>query len=99
MLCRSLLQPWCHLVSCWFDNLGFILREILAVVYIITLLLGRPTKVAKNSWRHQRSAHQEFLAPLSGIINSAPSKDINDVSTSNVKPIYLHLHQTFVPKI
>src|SRR3954467_8683847 len=40
------------LVSYWFDNLGFILREILAAaVYIITLLLGRPAKVAKNSWR------------------------------------------------
>src|SRR4051795_4696136 len=40
------------LVSYWFDNLGFILREILTAVYIITLLLGRPT--SKGS--------KEFLA-------------------------------------
>src|SRR3954451_7183976 len=48
------------LVSFWFDNLGFILREILAAVYIITLLLGRPTKVAKNFWR--RSAQQSRIS-------------------------------------
>src|SRR3954468_8969290 len=41
------------LVSYWFDNLGFILREILTAVYIISLLLGRPT--SKGS--------KEFLAP------------------------------------
>src|SRR3954464_12127384 len=43
------------LVSFWFDNLGFILREILAAVYIITFLLGRPTMLKL----------QGFLAPLS----------------------------------
>src|SRR3954471_18657766 len=32
------------LVSFWFDNLGFILREILAAVYIITFLLGFSTR-------------------------------------------------------
>src|SRR4051794_16042057 len=67
------------LVSCWFDNLGFILREILAAVYIITLLLGRPTKGSEEFLApHQHSVHQEIVAPLSGIINSAPSKDIID---------------------
>src|SRR3954465_16087029 len=44
------------LVSYWFDNLGFIPREILTAVYIITLLLGRPT--SKDT--------KEFLAPLPG---------------------------------
>src|SRR4051794_36647309 len=44
------------LVSFRFDNLGFILREILADVYIITFLLERPTVLK----------HQGFQAPLSG---------------------------------
>src|SRR3954451_11293012 len=39
------------LVSYWFDNLGFILREILAVVYITTFLLGFPNLTAI---KHQR---------------------------------------------
>src|SRR3954449_4219195 len=43
------------LVSFWFDNLGFILREILTALYIISFLLGRPSKSIK-----------EFLAPLPG---------------------------------
>src|SRR3954447_15761472 len=42
------------LVSFWFNNLGFILREILTAVYIITLLLGRPASI------------KEFLALLPG---------------------------------
>src|SRR3954469_11602761 len=47
-------------VSYWFDNLGFILREILAAVYITTFLLGFPNLTmlsscsAKNFWRHCR---------------------------------------------
>src|SRR4051794_16201768 len=41
------------LVSFWFDNLGFILREILTAVYIISLLLGRPASI-KNFWRRCR---------------------------------------------
>src|SRR3954470_24814853 len=32
------------LVSYWFDNLGFILREILTAVYVLSFLLGRPAK-------------------------------------------------------
>src|SRR3954452_17994704 len=36
------------LVSFWFDNLGFILREILTAVYIISFLLGRPAKASKD---------------------------------------------------
>src|SRR3954471_8646387 len=39
------------LVSYWFDNLGFILREILAAVYITTFLLGFPNLTAI---KHQR---------------------------------------------
>src|SRR3954447_16442942 len=54
------------LVSFWFDNLGSIMREILAAVYIITFLLGRPTVLKL----------QGFLAPLSGrkeaILQSSP---------------------------
>src|SRR3954454_18733425 len=39
------------LVSYWFDNLGFILREILVVVYITTFLLGFPNlTVLKHHW-------------------------------------------------
>src|SRR4051794_2916720 len=34
------------LVSYWFDNLGFILREILTAVYIISFLLGRPASIS-----------------------------------------------------
>src|SRR4051794_34465216 len=45
------------LVSFWFDNLGFILREIHSAVYIITFLLGRPIVLKL----------QRFLAPLSGL--------------------------------
>src|SRR3954452_12176334 len=50
------------LVSYCFDKLGFILSEILAAVYIITFLLGRPTVLKL----------QGFLAPLLGtkIINT-----------------------------
>src|SRR3954467_4552513 len=39
------------LVSYWFDNLGFILREILAAVYITTFLLGFPKLTVL---KHQR---------------------------------------------
>src|SRR3954471_7452920 len=39
------------LVSYWFDNLGFILREILAAVYITTFLLGFPNL---TMLKHQR---------------------------------------------
>src|SRR3954466_7757249 len=39
------------LVSYWFDNLSFILREILAAVYITTFLLGFPNLTAL---KHQR---------------------------------------------
>src|SRR3954471_18726849 len=42
------------LVSFWFDNLGFILREILTAVYIISFLLGRPASI------------KEFRASLPG---------------------------------
>src|SRR3954468_12099418 len=44
-------------VSYWFDNLGFILREVLAAVYITTFLLGFPNLT-------RRSSIKEFLAPL-----------------------------------
>src|SRR3954464_5530782 len=42
------------LVSFWFDNLGFTLREILAAVYITTFLLGfsKLTQHIKNFWHH-----------------------------------------------
>src|SRR3954447_25534727 len=50
LCCAGLYFNLCAiLVSFWFDNLGFILREILTVVYIITLLLGRPEKAAVHS--------------------------------------------------
>src|SRR3954471_11869268 len=58
------------LVSYWFDNLGFILREILAAVYIITLLLGRPAKVAKNLWHR---CHKRSRTTLLSTANSPPS--------------------------
>src|SRR3954469_6572766 len=64
------------LVSYWFDNLGFILREILAAVYITTFLLGYSNLApSKNFWRHCRGDRvtlteffllhhlQEFLVP------------------------------------
>src|SRR3954464_8845768 len=68
------------LVSFWFDNLGFTLREILAAVYITTFLLGFSNftehQALKNFWHHCRGTnflinlvlrrHQEFLAPLPG---------------------------------
>src|SRR4051812_9312455 len=55
LCCASLyFNLGAFLVSYWFDNLGFILREILTAVYIITLLLGRPASI------------KEFLAPLPG---------------------------------
>src|SRR4051795_6428183 len=37
------------LVSYWFDNLGFILREIHTAVYIISFLLGRPASIKTQS--------------------------------------------------
>src|SRR3954449_11300769 len=41
------------LVSYWFDNVGFILTEILAVVYITTFLLGFPNlTVLQASTQH-----------------------------------------------
>src|SRR3954469_14656307 len=48
------------LVSFWFDNLGFILREILTAVYIITLLLGRPTSKEKTPIRRGHYSSNDF---------------------------------------
>src|SRR4051794_32543283 len=62
------------LVSYWFDNLGFILREILAAVYITTFLLGFPNSTAI---KHQRIsgavAGNNQDAPSNSLGNSAPS--------------------------
>src|SRR4051794_2559943 len=54
------------LVSYWFDNLGFILREIPTAVYIISFLLGRPASI------------KEFLAPLPGNNQDAPSNSLGN---------------------
>src|SRR3954447_6078849 len=49
------------LVSFWFDNLGFTLREILTAVYIITFLLGFSNstehQALNNFWHHCRGTN------------------------------------------
>src|SRR3954470_20053217 len=56
------------LVSYWFDNLGFTLRESLAAVYITTFLLGFSNltehQASKNFWHHCRENNQDAQSTL-----------------------------------